>query len=115
MGTKSRERRRAEQAKRRHEPDPGTRAGRTTSRESSEDDGTDRVLADRLIAAGAHADRHGRGDGADLEDAVEDAVGKLFPGLVHNRLAATSEAGWVAGRAAADLADLAVGPSLTPR
>ncbi len=73
MGTKNRERRRAKQAKRRHEPDPGTRAGRTTSRESSEYDGTDRVLADRLIAAAAHADCQGRG------------------------------------------ADLAVGPSLTPR
>jgi hypothetical protein len=46
------------------------------------------------------------------EDAVDDAVGKLFPGTVRSSLAATNQAGWVAGRAAADLADLAVGPSL---
>jgi hypothetical protein len=49
------------------------------------------------------------------EGAVDDAVGKLFPGAVRNSLAATNQAGWIAGRAAADLADLAVGPTLDSR
>ncbi len=66
MGTKNRDRPRAKQARRRHGPDPGSRAGRSTSRASSEGRDTDHVLADRLLSAGAHAGCQGRGDGADL-------------------------------------------------
>ncbi len=47
------------------------------------------------------------------DDAVEDAVEKMFGGsLVHRPTRISDPRGWVAGHAAADLADLAVGPGL---
>ncbi len=44
--------------------------------------------------------------------AVDDAVDTVFPGMTHRELRASNGFGWVAGRAAADLADLAVGERL---
>lgn len=39
---------------------------------------------------------------------VEDAVGDLFPGIVHSNIGVSDLSGWAAGTAAADLADLVV-------
>ena len=47
------------------------------------------------------------------DDAVEDAVNQMFGStLVHRHARISDPRGWVAGHAAADLADLAVGPGL---
>ncbi len=47
------------------------------------------------------------------DDAVEDAVNQMFgSSLVHRPARISDPRGWVAGHAAADLADLAVGPGL---
>ncbi len=46
------------------------------------------------------------------EDAVEAAVAEVFPGLVAHRTSVGNRAGWIAGRVAADRAELAVGPPL---
>jgi len=43
---------------------------------------------------------------------VEAAVDELFPALVHQRIPVSDHGGWVAGSAAADLADLVVQPQL---
>ncbi|MDA8038058.1 MAG: DUF2786 domain-containing protein [Actinomycetota bacterium] len=43
---------------------------------------------------------------------VDEAVGKLFGDLVIEQVGVTDHRGWAAGAAAADLADLAVGPVL---
>jgi len=45
-------------------------------------------------------------------DEVEAAVAELFPELVHQRIPVSDRGGWVAGSAAADLADLVVQPQL---
>lgn len=45
-------------------------------------------------------------------DDVDDAVGRVFPKLSRTRLTAVDPAGWAAGTAAADLADLAAGSVL---
>jgi len=42
------------------------------------------------------------------EDAVEQAVTELFGALTHTKVSACDAAGWAAGTAAADLADLLV-------
>jgi len=47
------------------------------------------------------------------EDAVSEVVAKAFPRLVSRRAQAVNRAGWIAGRVAADGAELAVGPHLT--
>ena len=46
------------------------------------------------------------------DDAVEDAVAAVFPELVSRSMPIRDARGWAAGRAAADLADLAVGPAV---
>jgi hypothetical protein len=44
---------------------------------------------------------------------VDEAVHKAFPKLVSSEFSVTDYDGWVAGRAAADLADLAMRPKLS--
>jgi len=73
-------------------------------------------LREAAEAALVEADReHGRSllpVLARQSDEVEAAVAQLFPGLVHQRIPVSDRGGWVAGSAAADLADLVVQPQL---
>ena len=49
------------------------------------------------------------------QEAVDEAVGRMFGKLGHVQYRASDAAGWAAGTAAADLADLAAGPALDHR
>ena len=79
-------------------------------------------IGERLDAATASmvaegAERHGHAllpVLATRAEAVEGAVRSAFPELAHRSLAISNYSGWVAGRAAAELASLAVGAALQP-
>lgn len=79
-------------------------------------------IGERLDAATASmvaegAERHGEPllpVLASRAEAVEGAVRTAFPQLAHRGLAITNYSGWVAGRAAAELAAIAVGDALQP-